>query len=326
MKVLITGGAGYIGSHIANKLHSLGHEVHVIDNLSYGIKQSLSSGIRFYEVDILDKNRLHSLMSSLSLDQVIHCAALTDTAASISKADQYFQVNLVGTENVLEGCILSKTPRFLFSSSASVYGNALGHVKESEAGNPIHPYGQSKWLAEIATRKIAEQNSQFRYGVLRYFNVAGTSFNRTTPLRFPPCTLFSKLNDALTHKTSAFIVNGQNYSTPDGTCVRDYIHMEDLVDIHLTGIDYLKEFGSFTLNCGSGTGSSVLEVAHAFQALSSSPLQIHFGPRRPKDPAMVIADIQQLKQTLTWTPRQRSLSELCRSSLEGYKIIHPLNN
>lgn len=322
--VLVTGGAGYIGSHIANRLRRSGHEVTVLDNLSNGARAALEEGVNFMEADILDERALEQIFAEARPDLVIHCAALSDVEDSVIQPDAYFTTNTEGTRRLLEACARHGVNRFIFSSTAAVYGNSGAEpVTETAPCRPLHPYGESKLRAEALIADHAAARSGFRFMILRYFNVVGAAADGRNGLRSPSSALFPKAISAILSGQKNFTIHGDDHPTPDGTCVRDFIHVEDLVDAHLLGLAHLDAANaSLTLNCGYGHGHSILAVLEHLRTLSGHEFDIIFGPRRANDPSVSVADSRELQNRLGWRPRFQDLEALCQSSWNWHRRRH----
>ena len=314
--ILVTGGAGYIGSHTVRQLGEAGERVITLDNLSKGFRESVLHG-EFIEGDTADKALVERILRDHNVDTVIHFAAHTIVPESVAEPLMYYRNNTCATRNLLECCQQAGVKHFVFSSTAAVYGiPAEEQCWEDTPTQPINPYGMSKLMTEHMLRDLGAA-SDLRFVILRYFNVAGSDPQGRIGQSTPGATLLMKV--AAEHavgKRDALYVFGTDYPTPDGTGVRDYIHVEDLADAHLKALGYLRAGGqSETLNCGYGHGYSVREVLETVQRVHGSPLNIIEEPRRAGDPPALIAGAQRVRELLGWEPRYDDLEEIARSSL-----------
>lgn len=314
--ILVTGGAGYIGSHTVRQLGEAGERVVTLDNLSKGFREHVLYG-DFVEGDTADKELVSRLLGDHAVDTVIHFAAHTIVPESVADPLRYYRNNTCATRNLLECCAEAGVKHFVFSSTAAVYG-----IPESEQcwedtpTRPINPYGMSKLMTEYMLRDLGAA-SDLRYVILRYFNVAGSDPQGRIGQSTPGATLLMKV--AAEHamgKRDVLYIFGTDYPTPDGTGIRDYIHVEDLADAHLKAIDYLRAGGgSQILNCGYGHGYSVREVLETVQRVHGRPLNIIEQGRRAGDPPALIAGADKVREVLGWMPRYDDLEEIARSSL-----------
>jgi len=314
--ILVTGGAGYIGSHTVRQLGEAGERVVTLDNLSKGFRGHVLYG-DFIEGDTADKALVSRVLREHPIDTVIHFAAHTIVPESVADPLKYYRNNTCATRNLLECCLEAGVKHFVFSSTAAVYGIPDSQqCWEDTPTQPINPYGMSKLMTEHMLRDLGAA-SDLRYVILRYFNVAGSDPQGRIGQSTPGATLLMKV--AAEHamgKRDALYVFGTDYPTPDGTGIRDYIHVEDLADAHLKAIDYLRGGGaSQILNCGYGHGYSVREVLDTIQRVHGAPLNIIEQGRRAGDPPALIAGAQRIREVLGWTPRYDDLEEIARSSL-----------
>ncbi len=314
--ILVTGGAGYIGSHTVRQLGEAGEKVIVLDNLSTGFKDAVTYG-ELVEGDTADKELVSALLRKHDIDTVIHFAAHTIVPESVADPLKYYRNNTCATRNLLECCVEAGVKHFVFSSTAAVYGNPADEkCWEDSPTQPINPYGMSKLMTEHMLRDLGIA-SDMRYVILRYFNVAGSDPQGRIGQSTKGATLLIKV--AVEHavgKRDAVYIFGTDYDTPDGTGIRDYIHVEDLADAHLKALDYLRAGGeSQILNCGYGHGYSVREVLDTVGRVHGSPLNIIEQARRAGDPSALIAGADKVRSVLNWTPRYDNLEEIARSSL-----------
>ena len=317
MTVLVTGGAGYIGSHTVLALADRGEEVVVLDNLSTGFESVIPDGVRLVRGDAGDRNLLDGLFSDTKIDAVIHFAGSIVVPESVADPLGYYHNNTVNSRELIAACVAHKVPRFIFSSTAAVYGTPeTVPVKETALLAPISPYGASKLMTEWMLRDTAFAHD-FGYVALRYFNVAGADPKGRAGQSTARATHLIKVAvEAVTGARDHVSVFGDDFDTPDGTGVRDYIHVTDLAAAHLAALDHLRsgrEGGAF--NCGYGRGASVLEVLETVQKVSGRAIDIRHGPRRAGDPAALISDASKLRETLNWTPELDDLSVIVEHAL-----------
>ena len=314
--ILVTGGAGYIGSHTVRQLGEAGEKVVTLDNLSKGFRENVLYG-DFVEGDTADKELVARILRDHGVKTVIHFAAHTIVPESVADPLKYYRNNTCATRNLLECCAEAGVKHFVFSSTAAVYGIPDSEqCWEDTPTQPINPYGMSKLMTEHMLRDLGAA-SDMRYVILRYFNVAGSDPQGRIGQSTPGATLLIKV--AAEHavgKREALYVFGTDYPTADGTGVRDYIHVEDLADAHLKAIDYLRGGGEpQTLNCGYGHGYSVREVLDMVERVHGAALNIIEQGRRAGDPPALIAGARKVRDVLGWTPRYDDLEEIARSSL-----------
>lgn len=321
MNILITGGAGYIGSHLTEKLINKTDNIFIIDNLSTGHKSLINDQAVFIEGDIKDKDKLADLVKSCHIDTIFHLAACLNVSEAEENKYKYRKNNIEGTKNVLMACKNSNVKYLIFSSSCSIYGNVQGSVNEKRKPNPEGYYAYTKYISERLIRKYSNI-FKYKYGILRYFNVAGASeslkigeIEESHGHLIKNIAIQSLLNEPVLN------IFGNDYPTKDGTCVRDYIHVSDLVDIHLKGINYLSTKNkSFTLNCGYGKGYSVKEIADAYKKIKEN-IKINYKSRRCGDVAEVYADTTKLAQLFEWKPKNNEIKEILLSAIKWEKIL-----
>jgi UDP-glucose 4-epimerase len=314
--VLVTGGAGYIGSHMVHTLVDAGERVVVLDNLSTGFRDAVRDA-ELVVGDVGDGDVVRRTIAANDVDTVMHFAAHTVVPESVSNPLKYYGNNTCATRSLLQSCIASGIAHFVFSSTAAVYGMpASGVADEDTPTAPINPYGSSKLMSEMMLRDVCAA-TPMRSVVLRYFNVAGCDPAGRIGQSTRNATLLVKV--ACEHavgKRKSLAIFGTDYDTPDGTCVRDYIHVDDLASAHLRALDYLREGGaSVTLNCGYGHGYSVREVLSTVERVSGRPLVIVEEGRRAGDPPALIARSDRLKALLRWQPRHDDLDVIVRTAL-----------
>jgi UDP-glucose 4-epimerase len=314
--ILVTGGAGYIGSHTVQQLRGRGEPVVVIDNLSTGFRQALP-GVTLVEGDVGDAALVGRVMQEHQVRTVVHFAAHTVVPESVSNPLKYYGNNTCQTRSLLETSLRNGVQGFVFSSTAAVYGIPQGGLAcEGDALSPINPYGTSKLMSEWMLRDAAAA-SGLRHVVLRYFNVAGSDPGGRIGQSTRNATLLVKVAcEASVGRRECVNVFGTDYPTPDGTGVRDYIHVDDLARAHLSAIDYLAAGGqSETLNCGYGHGYSVREVLRSVERVSGRPLRVNDHPRRAGDPPRLVASADRIRSVLGWRPELDDLDSIVASSL-----------
>jgi len=314
--VLVTGGAGYIGSHVVRQLGERGDQVLVLDNLSTGFADMVTHG-ELVVGDTGDQELVKRLLVEHQVDSVMHFAAHTIVPESVEKPLKYYGNNTCNTRSLLECCDAVGVQHFIFSSTAAVYGIPdVDQVSEDTPLAPINAYGQSKLMSELMLKDLAAV-TPLRHITLRYFNVAGSDPGGRIGQCTPKATLLIKVAvEAALKKRDGVSIFGTDYPTPDGTGVRDYIHVEDLADAHLQALDYLRAGGeSATLNCGYGHGYSVREVLDSVERVYGQPLNIREEPRRAGDPPMLIADAGRIGGLLNWQPRFDDLDRIVATSL-----------
>jgi UDP-glucose 4-epimerase len=317
MSVLITGGAGYIGSHMAHRLVEAGEDIVVLDNLSTGVEKNLPRNITFVRGDIADQGLVSQLIEKHKIDSVIHFAGSVVVPESVEKPLDYYANNTAGARALIETCVRRQVGNFLFSSTAAVYGSPpTMPVFEDGPVIPLSPYGRSKLMTEWILQDAAAAHG-IKFGILRYFNVAGADPLGRTGQSTPRAThLIKRACQVATGQAPHLTIFGTDYDTPDGTGVRDYIHVSDLVDIHERVLTHLRSTGqSILLNCGYGRGFSVRQVAAAVERISGQALKIELAPRRPGDLAIVVADTARLSEILNWKPSHGDLDTIVTTAL-----------
>lgn len=315
-KVLITGGAGYIGSHAAWAFLDRGYRVVVLDNLSTGFRTSVPPGATFVAGDLADTGRVRELLRAERPDGVIHFAGSTVVPESVAEPASYYTNNTANSLALFDACAAAGVGTVIFSSTAAVYGiTGAAPVGEDAPTQPISPYGWSKLFSERMLRDIAAARG-LNAGILRYFNVAGADAQlRAGQLTRGATHLIKVAVECAVGTRPAIEVFGADYATPDGTCVRDYIHVSDLADAHVLAFERLHaEGGQLLLNCGYGRGYSVRQVLDAVTALAG-PITIRQGPKRPGDAPSVVADTRALAAALPWRPRYRELGDIVATAL-----------
>jgi UDP-glucose 4-epimerase len=314
--ILVTGGAGYIGSHVLLQLQSRGEHCVVLDNLRTGFRQAVSHAPLIVGT-VGDVELVARLVREYGIGTVMHFAASTIVPESVREPLSYYANNTCATRNLLEVCLREGVQKFVFSSTAAVYGIPEGGIAdELSALAPINPYGTSKLMSEWVMRDLAAV-SEFRYVSLRYFNVAGSDPAGRIGQATTQATLLIKVAcEAIVGKRSHVSIFGTDYATPDGTGVRDYIHVEDLARAHVDALEYLRTGAApAVLNCGYGHGYSVREVLESVQRVAGKPLTVREAPRREGDPPVLIARAERIRSLLGWTPQLDDLDRIVESSL-----------
>jgi UDP-glucose 4-epimerase len=317
MAVLVTGGAGYIGSHMVLALIDAGEEVIVIDDLSTGFRNAVHSKARLIVGDVADTAVVLRTLAEYRINEVIHFAAKIIVPDSVADPLGYYLANTVKSRTLLAAAINAGVTRFVFSSTAAVYGMpGDAPVSEDAPTLPISPYGSSKLMTEWMLRDAAAAHG-LRYIALRYFNVAGADPSGRAGQSTPKATHLIKVAcEAAVGRRKGVEVFGTDYPTPDGTCVRDYIHVTDLVAAHLGALRYLRDGGdNLTLNCGYGRGHSVLEVIEAVKRASGTDFTVTMSPRRPGDPPAILARADRIRKALGWSPRYDDLPTIVSHAL-----------
>jgi UDP-glucose 4-epimerase len=321
-KILVTGGAGYIGSHVVRQLGKAGESVITLDNLSTGFEAAVTAGDLVIG-DTGDAELLEKIFSSNDIDTVMHFAAHTIVPESVADPLKYYRNNTASSRTLLEAAARHGVRNIVFSSTAAVYGIPEdGKASEDSPTQPINPYGTSKLMTEWMLRDLSAAGGP-AYVALRYFNVAGCEPSGTIGQSTPKATLLVKVAcEAATGKRPGVAIYGTDYPTPDGTGLRDYIHVEDLATAHLDALTYLRNGGASTiLNCGYGHGYSVREVLAAVATANGEALNVNEEPRRAGDPPELIAVAERVREVLGWTPKFDDLDTIVRTSLEWERKI-----
>ncbi len=311
-KILVTGGCGYIGSHVVRQLSEAGYEIVVYDNLSTGFAEALVHGEELVIGDLADMDTLGKTFRENGCKSVLHCAAAIVAPESVTDPLKYYGNNTCNTLNLLKACVKHGVERFIFSSTAAVYGIPEGgYAAEDSPTIPINPYGTSKLMSEWMLRDTAAAHG-LRYAALRYFNVAGADPLARMGQRTPEATHLIKVScQAALGMRKAVSIFGTDYPTTDGTGVRDYIHIEDLASAHLAALRHLESGGgSITVNVGYGRGATVREVMAMTRRISGVEFKIEEAPRRPGDPAMLVARADKIRTLLAWEPRYNDLETI----------------
>ena len=317
MAVLVTGGAGYIGSHMVHALADEGRQVVVLDNLSTGARSLVNERAVFVEGDAGDAALVDALISEYKIDAIIHFAGSIVVPDSVADPLSYYANNTVVARNLIEAAIKGRVRNFIFSSTATVYaGESPDPLSETLPTGPMSPYGRSKLMTEWMLEDSGKAYD-FNYVILRYFNVAGADLKGRSGQSSPRAThLIKRASQVALGRVPHLDIFGTDYPTADGTGVRDYIHVSDLVAAHALALIYLRDGGQSTImNCGYGHGASVRQVIAAVERVTGRPLPAKESPRRAGDPPWLVADARKIKQVLGWTPAHDDLDAIVRTAL-----------
>ena len=323
MTILVTGGAGYIGSHMVNALADAGERVVVLDNLATGFAWAVARGVPIVVGDTGDQPLVARLIAEHEVTDVIHFAASIVVPDSVSDPLGYYRNNTANSRALIECAVKGGVRRFIFSSTAAVYGNpATIPIGEDDPICPMSPYGSSKLMTEIMLRDAGAAHG-LDHVILRYFNVAGADPRMRTGQSTRGATHLIKVAvETALGKRAGIDVFGTDYPTPDGTCIRDYIHVADLVRAHSDALDYLRGGGTpVTLNCGYGHGFSVLEVIGAVKRVSGVDFRVDYAAKRPGDPARIVAKSDRIRQTLGWRPQFDDLATIVAHALDWERTL-----
>jgi UDP-glucose 4-epimerase len=324
MATLVTGGCGYIGSHMVHELAEAGESVIVLDNLVTGSSSAIPLDVPLIVGDAGDRALVCQLISEREISAIIHFAGSVVVPESVCDPIAYYRNNTMNSCALIESAVRCGIRHFVFSSTAAIYGNPdRVPVPEDAPARPLSPYGTSKLMTELMLSDAAAAHD-IKFAILRYFNVAGADPLLRTGQRAPSAThLITAAARTAIGLRSYLDVFGTNYPTKDGTCIRDYIHVSDLVNAHSCALNYLRDGGqSLTLNCGYGRGYSVLEVIAAVERAAGGPFPVRLCDRRPGDAAVVVADPSRLKTTLEWKPKFDDLDTIARHAVAWERKIH----
>jgi len=322
MKILVTGGAGYIGSVVSTELLKVGHEVVVFDNLTRGHRQALPEAVTLVVGDVTDRESLKQLFKLHSVEAVMHFAALIEVAESMKAPERYFRNNSAGTLTLLEAMLAAGVSRFVFSSTAALYGNPKQTpIQEEDKLAPTNAYGESKFLVE---RMLAWMNEihGLRYASLRYFNASGAARPDLGEDHSPESHLIPLILKVALGQRPSISIFGTDYPTPDGSCIRDYIHVLDLASAHLLALEALSQSSRLIYNLGTGRGFSVREVIDVARSVTGHPIPAIECPRRPGDPSILVASSEKIQKELSWRPKHSDLEHIVSSAWEWHRH-HP---
>jgi UDP-glucose 4-epimerase len=327
MSILITGGAGYIGSHMVHAALERGFDVVVLDNLSTGHRAAVADGAHFHQGNVADQNFVRRLLNDHAVTDVIHFAGSIVAPDSVKEPLAYYLNNTVAARALIESCVLEGVKHFVFSSTAAIYGPPmLDPMPETARKEPENPYGRSKLMTELMLEDTSRAHD-FRYVALRYFNVAGADPKGRAGQSTPRAThLIKRACQVALGRVPRLEIFGTDYPTPDGTGVRDYIHVSDLVEAHLVALGHLSTGGSsVALNCGYGRGASVREVIMAVARVVGRELPVMEAPRRPGDPSALIADATKLTKEFGWRPKHDDLHEIISTAYEWERRLNSVS-
>ena len=320
--ILITGGAGYIGSHVIEKLIKRKKKVFIVDNLVTGYKKLINKKAKFYKLNILKTKKLRNIILKNKINSVIHLAASLSIGIGEKFPKRYFKNNVIGTQSLLNACKLTGVKNFIFSSTAAIYKDGSHKVTEMSKIKPKSVYGKTKLKAENLIIKNCKKY-KINYGILRYFNVVGASPSGNIGLINKGDHLFKNLSMEIFKENPIFKIYGQNYKTPDKTTIRDYVHVSDLAEIHIKVLDKISLIKkSVILNCGYGKGISVMEVVKEFKKQSKNKVNIMIKDRRAGDMEKIVALNKKLLKFIQWRPKYNKLNFLVKSSINWEKKIN----
>jgi len=315
MNLLVTGGAGYIGGTVATILMQAGHRVTVLDNLCHSKRNEVPVGAEFVEADIADRPRVEALLRELKPEGVLHFAALIEAGDSMRVPEVYFRNNTASTLSLLEAMLATGVNRLVFSSTAAVYGEPKSTpIEETAALAPTNAYGESKLMVEQMLNWF-HRIYGLRYASLRYFNVAGALPHRGEAHE-PESHIIPLILDVALGRRASISIFGEDYPTPDGTCIRDYIHVRDLADAHILALTALADRDRLILNLGNGSGFSVKEVIESARRVTGHAIPVEMKPRRPGDPARLVASSEKAKAELGWKPQIPEIDRILASAWE----------
>ena len=321
-RILITGGAGYIGSHVIESLIKYKNKIYVVDNLSTGFKKLINKKTKFYKINILNTKKIKQIIINKKIDTIIHLAGSLNINIGEKNPKLYYKNNVIGTKSVLSACKNTLVKNFIFSSTAAVYQDKQKIVSETSNIKPKSIYGKTKFKAE----KLIISNCNklgINYSILRYFNACGASNSGKIGLIEKTDSLFKNIATELMKKKPLVKIYGNNYDTPDGTAIRDYIHVSDLAEIHLKILQKMSKTNkSNVFNCGYYRGISVKEVVEEFKKQTKKIIKISYQKKRSGDLAVVIANNIKLKKSINWRPKNFKLSSIVKSCIQWEKIIN----
>jgi UDP-glucose 4-epimerase len=317
--ILITGGAGYIGSHIVEQLVKTSSNVIILDNLVNGYRKLINKKAKFINGDIKNIIKLTKIINDNKIDSIIHLAAYLNVSEAEKNKKAYYNNNIRGTLNLVHSCKKSKVRNIIFSSSCSIYGNCKGSVNEKKKPNPQGYYAYTKYKGEEIIKKYAKKYN-YHFGILRYFNVAGASSSgKIGEINTSYDHLIKNIAIQSLKKEPSISIYGNNYKTKDGTCIRDYMHVSDLADIHIQTLKNINiKSKSLTLNCGYGKGYSVLDIVKILKNIKKK-LIVNYKPKRDGDIAQVYADTKKFQKNLKWKPKYNNINKIIRSAIKWEK-------
>lgn len=338
--ILITGAAGYIGSHVAKQLLELDEDIVVVDNLSTGFQSTIDTlqnikKFDFVNLDLKEFKKVEWIFKTYNIGTVIHFAAFSQVGESMQNPMKYYMNNTINTTHLVKCASSYGVKKFIFSSTAAIYGepvfnnNANQTITEEFETKPINPYGQSKLMSEQVIKDEAKVNRELKYMIFRYFNVAGADIHykddalvpRIGESHEPETHLIPLVVKTALQKREAITIFGEDYDTPDGTCIRDYIHVDDLADAHIKAMEYLDENDSNIFNCGYGHGYSVKEIIKSVKKTTKHEFKVLKGDRREGDPSMLVSDNSKIIQKMKWKPKYNNLELIVKSAYEWEKKL-----
>lgn len=320
MATLVTGGAGYIGSHFVRLLTATGEDVVILDNLSRGHRESIPAGVRLLEVDLLNREKLKGVFRQNKIESIVHFAAFAYVGESVENPSMYYENNVAGSFNLIDYAVKHSVKNFVFSSTCSLYGNPDKiPITESESVKPINPYAKTKHIIEMMLADF-EITYGIKYVALRYFNAAGASPDgEIGESHDPEPHLIPLIFHTSLGKRDSISIYGDDYPTKDGTCIRDYIHILDLGRAHIMALNFLKNGGkSEIINLGTGAGNSVKEVIEKAEKITGHKINSNVAPRRAGDPAVLVADNKKAKAILNWEP-EFTLEDILKHAWNWHK-------
>ena len=317
-KILVTGGAGYIGSHVVKELDKAGFEIVIYDNLSTGNRDAVKAG-KFIQGDLGDLAKLEDVFKTENVDVVMHFAGSIKVPESVENPLKYYENNTRNSYNLVKMCQNFGVQNFIFSSTAATYGMLeTGYALEETRKDPINPYGRSKLMTEWMLEDFSASNKEFNYVAIRYFNVCGADPDGEIGQAFPePFHLINIACEAATGKREKMYIFGKDYPTKDGTCERDYIHVSDLANAHILALNYLLQGNtSDVFNCGYGHGYSVEQIVKSVKGVTGVDFKVEEGARRDGDPAVLVAKSDKIKQKLSWKPKYDDLNFIIKTAYD----------
>jgi UDP-glucose 4-epimerase len=321
VNILVTGGAGYIGGTLSRILLANGHQVTILDNFCHSKRSAVPQGARLVEASIADRDVVEKLLRETKFNGIMHFAALIEAGESMKYPELYFRNNTAGTLSLLEAMLATGHDRLVFSSTAACYGEPESTpILESARLLPTNPYGESKLLSEYMMRWINSAHG-LRFAALRYFNVAG-AIAGYGEAHEPESHLIPLILDVALGKRANIKIFGDDYPTPDGTCVRDYIHVEDLAHAHLLALEALETKPRLEYNIGTGHGFTVLQVIDSVRRITGHAIPVEHHPRRPGDPAVLVASSAAIQKDLGWVPKHPNLDDMIRSAWDWHQKLY----
>ena len=322
MNILITGGAGYIGSHTANVFLDHGHAVTIIDSLVNGHLTLIPKKAKFLNCDIIDEKKVSSLLEKNKFDVVVHFAGFTRVAESVKDPDKYYDNNFEKPKLFFNYCLKYKLKKIIFSSTGSIYGNIdKKNILETDEACPINPYSESKYKLEEHLIQLSNEK-KINATILRYFNVSGADENMRSGLMSNPDNLIKAVCEVATKKRDKLIVNGNNYNTKDGTTIRDFIHVSDLAEMHLIAAkDLVNKSETEIFNCGYGVGYSIQDIINTMNKILKNKIKFEYGPRRKGDAEYSVANNEKFVKRFNWKPKHNNLEYILKTALNWEKNI-----